>query len=191
MREMEGDGYISDDSSFVGDEEQKDLWASLGDDFDPQQYWRTHSRLVNILAATSRRKHNIVIRSGTHASGDVSGSDIRHSGTMSLSNNEDSPLESSIPPLTAMKTTSKLMRPYHGTWEGYRPWVHTVTSSGFGSTVHTRPQRWRGTRSHKISWARLKNFSMHTGIEDQRSKTRIRTYFRGPSRVSSRQIGKS
>jgi len=95
---MEGDGYISDDSSFVGDEEQKELWASLVDDFDLQQYWRTHSKLVNTLAATSRRKHKIVIRSGTNASGDVSGFDIRHSGTMSLPNNEDYLSESSVPP---------------------------------------------------------------------------------------------
>lgn len=46
-----GDGWVSDDSSFYGDEREQERLEELSEDFSPADYWAIHDKLVNTIAA--------------------------------------------------------------------------------------------------------------------------------------------
>ncbi|KAI9816495.1 MAG: hypothetical protein M1827_001627 [Pycnora praestabilis] len=47
------DGYISDDSSFYGDEDLRDHLTTLSTSFSPQTYWSTHHTSLSSIAASA------------------------------------------------------------------------------------------------------------------------------------------
>ncbi|KAF2661741.1 DUF1917-domain-containing protein, partial [Lophiostoma macrostomum CBS 122681] len=61
---VSGDGWISDDSSFYGDEDNQERLLSLSETFRPKKFWAAHKRNLNVYLAKSRNMpppdlHNI------------------------------------------------------------------------------------------------------------------------------------
>ncbi|KAF2200835.1 DUF1917-domain-containing protein [Delitschia confertaspora ATCC 74209] len=57
LRERElvsGNGWISDDSSFYGDEDEQDRLLLLCEEFNPKPYWKARSKDLNVVMAMAR-----------------------------------------------------------------------------------------------------------------------------------------
>lgn len=50
------DGYLSSDSSFYGDADDRARLEQKAQSFDPSQYWSNHHQLLPVMAAASRAK---------------------------------------------------------------------------------------------------------------------------------------
>ncbi|KAF2101955.1 DUF1917-domain-containing protein [Rhizodiscina lignyota] len=51
---VDGAGWISDESSFYGDEEEKSEWEQQEEDRDIREYWALHPKMLNTMAFKAR-----------------------------------------------------------------------------------------------------------------------------------------
>ncbi|KAF1984465.1 DUF1917-domain-containing protein [Aulographum hederae CBS 113979] len=59
--QMTADGYISEESSFYGDDEERHHLNARSEAFRPQKYWTSHAKQINSIAYNERAQHVTVV----------------------------------------------------------------------------------------------------------------------------------